>query len=165
MSKWRVISSLCAVALLLVAQTTGGEKPRLNWFAFNDGMVEAKKSGKTVMIDVYTHWCGWCKKMDKDTYADPGVIDYLSKKYIAIKLNAESSDKLQYREKAYTEREFAAAFGVNGYPSIIFLGNDGEPITIYPGYADATRFKVVLSYIAEDHYKTMKFEDYAASKQ
>lgn len=103
--------------------------------------------------------------MDKDTYADPTVVDYLDRKYVAVKLNAESASKLQYQGKTYTERELAAAFGVTGYPSIIFLSDDGEPITVYPGYADAKKFKVILSYIAEDHYKTMKFEDYAGSRQ
>ncbi|MEK9136508.1 MAG: thioredoxin fold domain-containing protein, partial [Bacteroidota bacterium] len=142
-----------------------GEKGQLKWMSFNEGVAEAKKTGRKVMIDVYTDWCGWCKKMDKDTYADAGVADYLNKKYVAIKLNAESSTKLKYRGQSYTEQELSAAFGVTGYPSIIFMQSDGEPITVYPGYADADKFKTVLSYIAEDHYKTTKFQDYVGAKQ
>lgn len=149
---------------LLSSETSAGEQSRLKWMGFNEGVSEARKSGKKVMIDVYTDWCGWCKKMDKDTYSEETVVDYLNNKYVAIKINAESATTLQYQGKSYTERELAAAFGVSGYPSIIFLGHDGEAITVYPGYADAGKFKAVLSYIAEDHYKTKKFEDYAGTK-
>ena len=163
MRSWHKVNVL-ALAVLFVTYSHAGEKGKLRWMTFNDGMAEAKRTGKKVMIDVYTDWCGWCKKMDKDTYADGSIAEYLDKKYVAIKLNAESSTKLQYQGKAYTEQELAAAFGISGYPSIIFLGKDGEPITVYPGYADANRFEVVLSYIAEDHYKTTKFQDYAGAK-
>jgi thioredoxin-related protein len=151
--------------MLLIQVSSAGEKNHLRWMSFNAGIVEANKTGKKVMIDVYTDWCGWCKKMDKDTYADEGIADYLGAKYVAIKLNAESDIKLQYQGKSYTERELAGSFGVSGYPSIIFLAFDGEPITVYPGYADAGKFKLVLSFIAEDHYKTTKFQDYVVSKQ
>ena len=163
MKRWRKVGVL-VLASLLVTSSYGGEKEKLRWLTFNEGIAEAKKTGKKVMIDVYTDWCGWCKRMDKDTYADGSITDYLSKKFVAIKLNAESSTTLQYQGRAYTEQELAAAFGVSGYPSIIFLGKDGEPITVYPGYADANRFGVVLSYIAGDHYKTTKFKDYAWAK-
>lgn len=155
---------LALVAAFLVTNCYGGEKSQLQWKPFNAGIAEAKMSGKKVMIDVYTDWCGWCKKMDKDTYSDAAVADYLSKEYVAIKLNAESSNALEYQGKKYTEQELSAAFGITGYPSIIFLTDNGEPITVLPGYADAKQFKGVLSYIADDHYKTTKFQDYLKSQ-
>ena len=162
MGNWIRSGILVLATLLFATHSLAGEK--LKWRSFNDGMAEAKKSGRKVMIDVYTSWCGWCKKMDKDTYSDATVADYLNKKYVAIKLDAESSNSLLYQGKPYTERELAEAFGVNGYPSIIFLNETGEPITVYPGYADAGKFKTVLSYIGEDHYKTTKFEEYTKGK-
>lgn len=164
MERWIRSGVMVLAALVFAMHSFAGEKPQLRWRSFNDGMAEAKKSGRKVMIDVYTSWCGWCKKMDKDTYSDATVADYLNRKYVAIKLDAESSNKLQYQGKPYTERELAEAFGVSGYPSIIFLNETGEPITVYPGYADAGKFKTVLSYIGEDHYKTTKFEEYTKGK-
>ena len=165
MAKWPLHTATLLAAIFLVLQSFAGEKNTLRWKSFDDGMAESKKSGKKVMIDVYTDWCGWCKKMDKDTYSDGTVADYLNKKYVTIKLNAESSNKLQYQGKSYTEQELAAAFGISGYPSIIFLSETGEAITVYPGYADAGQFKTVLSYIGEDHYKTTKFQDYVKKEK
>ena len=164
MNSLRFAFPLLLALVLVITDSNAGEKGQLKWMTFNDGIAQAKKTGKKVMIDVYTDWCGWCKKMDKDTYSDGTIAAYLNKKYIAIKLNAESSHSVQFQGKAYTEQELAGAFGVTGYPSIIFLKTDGDPITVYPGYADAVKFRSVLSFIGEDHYLTTKFEDYLRTK-
>jgi thioredoxin-related protein len=163
MKSLNITVPLILLQVLLATNGGAGEKGVLKWMSFNDGIALAKRTGKKVMIDVYTDWCGWCKKMDKDTYTDQAVAAYLNKKYVAIKLNAESSNTIKFQGKSYTEQELAGAFGITGYPSIIFLKDDGEPITVYPGYADAGRFCTVLSFIGENHYLTTKFEDYLAS--
>jgi uncharacterized protein YyaL (SSP411 family) len=67
--------------MLHMRESRANEKNHLRWMSFNDGIAEAKKTGKKMMIDVYTNWCGWCMKMDKDTWADGGIADYLNKKY------------------------------------------------------------------------------------
>ena len=159
------VAAVVTLAVLVsVNATTASENNSLKWKSFDSGLVEAKKSNKKILIDVYTDWCGWCKRMDSQTYADNSVAKYLSERYVVIKLNAESEKKLKYKGKDYTERELAAAFGISGYPATMFLKSDGEPITIYPGFADAAKFKTVLSFIAEDHYLTKKFEDYINSQ-
>ncbi len=160
MKRRSVLLALVAVALNLQA----GEKS-LKWFSFNDGLAEAKRTNRKVLVDVYTDWCGWCKRMDSQTYVSGDVAGYLQKRYVVIKLNAESDRTLTYKGQQYTERELAAAFGIEGYPSTLFLRADGEPITIYPGFADAKLFMNVLSFIAEDHYLTTKFQDYVAGRK
>ena len=34
------------------------------------------------MVDVYTDWCGWCKKMDKETFNHPVIAKYINENYI-----------------------------------------------------------------------------------
>lgn len=158
-----MLAATTAVVILLAGlqfEQAAAADNGLRWRGFNEGLAEAKKTNKKILIDVYTDWCGWCKKMDAQTYANKTVASYLGKKYVIIKLNAESDKRVTYRNQSFTERELAAAFGVNGYPSTLFLKPDGEPITIYPGFADAQRFKQVLSFIGDDHYLTKKFEEY-----
>jgi thiol-disulfide isomerase/thioredoxin len=72
---------------------------------------QAKKDNKLVMVDFYTDWCGWCKKLDKDTYTDPTVIK-LSRQLVAVKLDAE--DKSEGQEQAQK-------YKVHGYPTILFI--------------------------------------------
>jgi thioredoxin-related protein len=161
MSRRLAVVTVVLMQVLVSGGSFAGDTGKLRWMSFNDGLVEAQRTGKKVMVDVYTDWCGWCKKMDKDTYENSAVAQYLSKNFVSIKLNAEADGKLTYRGQRFSERELSAAFGVTGYPSILFLRSDGEPITVLPGYSDATRFKVILSYIAEDKYKTMSFDEYS----
>ena len=155
------MSTLSLAALLvLTSWLPAGEKGTLKWLRFDTGLQEAKKSNKKVLIDVYTDWCGWCKKMDANTYNNAAVAEYLANNFSVVRLNAESPDKLTYKGERYTEQQLSYAFGINGYPSTIFLRSDGEPITVLPGYAEAADFRVILSYIAEDHYLSKKFTDY-----
>lgn len=156
-----VVTLLAGICSTVVA----GDNSNLKWNSFNDGIAEAKQSNKKVLIDVYTNWCSWCKVMDSKTYADAEVAKYLSERYVLIKLDAESNKKLHYKDKEYSERELAVAFGISGYPSTLFLKSDSEPITIYPGYADAKKFKGIISFIAEDHYLTRKYDEYISNKK
>ena len=136
----------------------------LRWESFNGGIEQAKTSHKKVLVDVYTDWCGWCKKMDQNVYTDQGVKDYLSKNFVVIKMNAEGDGTLHYKGKDYTPAQLAAVFGVTGYPTTLFLKDDSEPITVLPGYLEAPMFLHVLSYIAEDQYESKQFDQYLKEK-
>lgn len=155
---------VCAVLTLavlvfgdsLLSQTKGA----LEWLTFEQAMEKAKLENRKVLVDVYTDWCGWCKKMDKEVYADPGVVEVLSQYFVVAKLNAESSKDITYKGTKLTERRFAAGAGVSGYPSTIFFESDSKPITLLPGFVPAPRFITILRYIGENHYRTISFEEY-----
>ncbi len=136
----------------------------LKWTNFTQGLEEASATNKKVLIDVYTDWCGWCKRMEKDTYSDKNVESYLSQNYILVKLNAESNQEETVDTMHVTDAQLASAFGVNGYPTTIFLTSDGQPITAAPGYMKPDEFIHVLKYINGDYYKKMKFPEYLKSQ-
>ena len=53
--------------------TVGG---KIRWHKNLSSAVEAAKSGnKVIVVDVYTDWCGWCKRMDQDIFPDPKVVN------------------------------------------------------------------------------------------
>lgn len=162
------IITIAALAVMLVsagfAQKNGTPTDKIAWKSFDAGMIEAKKTGKKVLIDVYTDWCGWCKKMDAGTYSDKKVMDYLKKHFVAIKLNPEKDGAVTYDGKKYSAAEFSQGMGVNGYPATLFLKSNGQPITLLPGYSEAEMFLHVISFIGEDHYEKKKFADYLAEK-
>lgn len=158
-------SFLAGLASILIMTNWGsnmnmGSEGDLKWTNFTDGMKEASATNKKVLIDVYTDWCGWCKKMESDTYSDKDIRDYLMQNYVLVKLNAESDSKETYSGESMTQEEIAAAFRINGYPSTVFLNPDGQPITVLPGYLKPAEFMQVLKYIGEDIYKKMEFKDY-----
>jgi thioredoxin-related protein len=150
--------------------TNGGSKMNnnqngeLKWTNFTEGLKEASATNKKVLVDVYTDWCGWCKKMESDTYSDRQVQDYLNEKYVLVKLNAESSQKEIVDTTVVTDAQLASAFGVNGYPTTIFLTSSGQPITAAPGYMKPDEFLHVLKYIGGDYYKKMEFPEFLKSQ-
>jgi thioredoxin-related protein len=134
----------------------------LKWEGYGDALAEAKQSGKKVLVDVYTNWCGWCKKMDKNVYGDSKIIDYLREHYISVKLNAESAATHEVKGKKLSEKEIARSYGIRSFPTTVFLTPGGEAITAVPGYIDAPRFLLVLRYINEEHYKDTKWDEFVA---
>jgi thioredoxin-related protein len=129
---------------------------------FEDALKAAKEQDKKVIVDVYTDWCGWCKKMDRDAYGNSEIKEIIEDDFIFVKLNAEGSDIINYQGKQYTCSELATYFQVSGYPTTIFLTSDGNVIEyLYdkfkmnnlPGYYNASDFKKMLHYIKNEKYR------------
>jgi thioredoxin-related protein len=140
---------------------TGKKTQELTWKDLPSGLAEAKKANKKILLDVYTDWCKWCKKLDAEVYAEPAVSAYLQKNYITVKVNAENPDKFAFQGKQMNGPDIAQTFGVSGYPTIIFLDADGKQIDRLGGFVNAQQFLPILKFIGEDAYKTTSWDDYA----
>jgi thioredoxin-related protein len=150
--------TLLACAFLTAADTTAKRTSPPTWLSFDAGMQEAKRTNKKVFVDVYTDWCGWCKKMDKEVFANGTIAPYLSEQFVLVKLNAESAARVSYKDSRSSEMELAREFGVTGYPTCLFLEPNGDLITVVPGYVKADDFFAVLKYFAESHYKKIDWQ-------
>jgi thioredoxin-related protein len=129
---------------------------------FDEALKTAKKENKKVIVDVYTDWCGWCKKMDREAYSNSDIKKIIKDNFVIVKLDAEGSGKNSYNGKSYTDAGLAEYFQVSGYPTTVFLDSDGEIIEFtydkykmnnLPGYYPSNDFKKVLEYIRDEKYK------------
>jgi thiol:disulfide interchange protein len=91
---------------------------------FAAAMHRSRLSGKPLMVDFYTTWCQWCKKLDSDVYSARSVIDE-SANFVSVKVDAEK------------HRDLAARYGITGYPTIVWLRADGSVIDRLPTYVEA----------------------------
>ena len=137
----------------------------VEWRKFGEGLDEADNQEKKILVDVYTDWCGWCKRMDKSTYTDAAVLEYLDEKFIPVKMNAESRERAEYFGDEYSYRQIASGFKVTGYPTTLFLDSDGKHITTVPGYMKPGQFLAVLRYIGEEHYKDKSFQEFREEQE
>src|SRR5262245_44808425 len=154
-----VLTALLAVSVC--PPSSGAGSAAVPWRGWDRGLEGAKSSGRPVIVDVYTDWCGWSRRMEANVYARPEVRDYLSRKFVAIKLDAEASDPARYEGRAFTSRSLAARFGVSGYPTTVFLRSGGEHLVSVPGYLDTQRFLQVLRYIGDGYMdKGVSFQDF-----
>lgn len=91
---------------------------------------KAKDKNIPIMIDIYADWCVWCKELDKNTYANKEVIR-VAKKMVSVKLNPETSKEGE---------EIARRYGVQGYPTILFINADGLILENVGGYVEGEKF-------------------------
>jgi thioredoxin-related protein len=130
------------------------------WITLEEAFSRARQERKKVLVDVYTDWCSWCKKMDKDTYADPSIQKILDEKFLTVKLNAESDEEISVGSDQMTKAEFAQRAGVSGYPTTLFFDENAAMLTSVPGYFAPGPFAKVLKFVADEKYRTMNFQDY-----
>lgn len=153
---------LAALFVLLLASAGRAA----DWQGWTPGLQRARSTGKPVLVDVYTDWCGWCKRMDREVYARREVDAYLSSHFVTVRLNAESGELAAWRGKNYSARSLAEAFGVNGYPTTVFLDASGNKLVNVPGYIPADRFLLLLRFIGDGHMaKQESWEDYLKQAQ
>ncbi|MDP4198281.1 MAG: thioredoxin fold domain-containing protein [Bacteroidota bacterium] len=134
--------------------------PAAPFESLEQAMAEAKSQNKYILVDVYTDWCHWCKKLDEDVYPAPEVQKEMHNYFTAVKINAESATSHTFGGKELTERQLATQWQVTGYPTVLFLTPDGKIVDQLPGYMPAKEFAGVLRYIGTGAYRTTSFEQW-----
>lgn len=56
----------------------------ITWMSFEEAVAKSQKEPRKMFIDVYTDWCGWCKRMDATTFQDSIVAKYMGEKFYAV---------------------------------------------------------------------------------
>jgi thiol-disulfide isomerase/thioredoxin len=90
--------------------------------------VAAEEGKRLILVDFYTVWCEPCKKLDQTTWKDEGVLDWLSREAVCLKVDAEKDEAL------------AETYRVNAYPTLLLIRPDGTEIDRLVGYRDAPTF-------------------------
>jgi thioredoxin-related protein len=159
-----VFAAILAAAASLLAPGKG-QAGDVQWTRWDAGLKTAAERNRPVLVDVYTDWCGWCRRMDHDVYSRDDVRRYLSQHFVMVRLNAESPTAASYEDHRYTESGLAARFRVSGYPTTIFLKPNGEHLVNVPGYVPADRFLLLLQYIGDGHLQRgVTFDDFVNGK-
>lgn len=137
----RIMKKIGILVTLLFLCLSVNAQDKIEWMKFEDAIAASEISPKMLLVDVYTDWCGWCKKMDKETFTDPSVIKYVNDTFYPVKLNAEDTNRsFDFKGKKYTESQMAAAMRVNSYPNFVIIDPTLQNLTQLPGYRTAPQF-------------------------
>lgn len=148
------------------------ETPTIEWLSFEEMIEKSKTSPKKVLIDVYTDWCGWCRRMDSETFSNPEIIEYVNDHFYAVKFNGESEEIVELYGQQYTfvpsskgKRGYneLAMFLTNGklsYPTTAFWDYNHTNLDSFEGYKNIVDMDIILHFIKEGHYRRSTFEDF-----
>ncbi len=159
---WSFLLTIVALSAAPAFPAAAAPTPAITWRTWDSGLDEARASGRPVLVNVYTDWCGWCRRMKADVYSRAEIRKYLDEHFVVVTLNAEAADAARYEGKAFTSRSLAARFGVSGYPTTIFLHPDGSHMVTVPRYVESAQFLQVLRYIGDGHMERgVSFKDFS----
>ena len=144
----------------------------IKWYSWAEAAELSKTQPKKIFIDLYTDWCGWCKKMDKETFTDPSIVQYLNDNFYPVKFNAERKDPIVFNDKTFEfiksgrrgvhQLAYALLDGRLGYPAFVTLDETFARIMISPGYKKPNQLLKELAFAKEEKYMSMSFQDFMA---
>ena len=155
-------SVLAVTPLFATLKNTGAAKkvdsPSLStgsiqWQAsFESALARAAKEEKPLMVDFETEWCGFCKKLDRETYGNEQVIRFVQQFFIAVKVDGDKRTDL--RDK----------YSVEGYPTIVFLSPQAVELKRIVGYRPPSDFLAEAGKAARSSTTLAKLKEEAASR-
>ena len=142
----------------------------ITWVSIEEAIALNKKTPKYILIDVFTDWCGWCKKLDKITYKNEEIIKLINANFYAVKLNGEGKEDLifknytfKYKEEGRIKyHEFAAMImdGKLSYPTTVIMDEKEKLLDRIPGYLEPKMMEKVLTFFSSEEYKTKNWIDF-----
>lgn len=124
------MNPLLTLSLLLATLAAQAQSvPFITSGSLKEAQEEAQQSGQLIFVDVYTTWCGPCKMMDRQVFADAEVAERMSAFFVNLKADAEAGGRL-----------IANKYRVNAYPTLLFLKPDGTLIQRHVGSLSKDEF-------------------------
>jgi len=166
------MKSINIFVLITIAcfQVSAQTAEKVKWYTIDEALKLNATAPRKIMIDVYTDWCGWCKKMDAETFDHPVIARYINKNFYPVKFDAESSAPVKFGDNTFINQgvggarksthQFATALGVTGYPAVAYFTGDLKLIGVVPGFLTAEQIEPLLHFIVEEKFQSISLEEY-----
>ncbi len=154
---------LATVFLFAGPVNADSSEKEVNWLTIEEAQELLKEEPRKIFVDIYTDWCGWCRRMTRETYAHPVIADYLNTHFYPVKLNAEQEDPISFQGTTFENENigqrrathsFAIALlqGRMSYPSVAFFNEQLQLITAIPGFRPPEKMEALLAFFDTGAY-------------
>lgn len=92
----------------------------------------AEKQRKPLLVVVGGPGCAYCRLMEQNTLSDPEMVDFVSKRFVAVHLDFERN------------REECEILEVESLPTTFVLNNEADVLGSMVGYRDKAKFRTGL---------------------
>jgi thiol:disulfide interchange protein len=140
-----VLFAFVAATLCVAVPSTRAQVPnpgsegriQLKWLEdYKEVLNRAKNEKKPVLIDFTTDWCGWSKKMDRETFAKKDVQKEL-RDFLLIRINPETNDD---------NKKLGEDYSISSYPTLVVVNYNGEETGRREGFMEE---KDMLKFLKE----------------
>jgi len=163
-TKWLAVPIVSFFLLAALPLTSVSSDNGVQWLTMEEAQEQMLEEPRMVFVDVYTDWCGWCRRMTNETYTHPVIADYLNTHFYPVKLNAEQEGPIVFGGTTYINENigqrrpthsFAIALlqGRMSYPSVVFFDEQMQLLTALPGFRPPAGMEAVLAFFKTGAYK------------
>ncbi len=128
----------------------------IRWMSFQEAERLDSIEKRPFLIDVYTDWCGWCKRMMATTFQNQSLANYINQNFYCVRFDAETHDTIRFKGKDWVNSDGhvnSLAPHLMGprlsYPTIVYIDREGHVASI-PGFMEVRSIEPILVYFAED---------------
>lgn len=126
---------------------------KITWRRFDEGLKEAKETGKPIFVEFFATWCGYCKKLDMEVLNSESVYAKLNTEFIPIRVVESSEETVEYMGETISEKALTHKMQVTGFPTLMFMESDGKEIAKVPGFVPKEQFLSMLGVVTSGEYK------------
>ncbi|MEJ2360089.1 MAG: thioredoxin fold domain-containing protein [Gammaproteobacteria bacterium] len=150
-----MLRPLLAVLLLVASANLWAQPPKgYPFVSFNVGMAQAQKSHKKIFVYFGRYGCGYCAKVNRETFSNPALRKLYIKNYVLVYVDAESGDRLTLPDgERVSGMELGARLNVFSTPVFLYMDENGKLLLRAPGYKTVRDFTQFDRYVQGGYYR------------
>jgi len=101
----------------------------INWQPdFNTALAKSSEASKPVLVDFFATWCGYCKRLDAETFTDADLAAYMNETFVPVKVDTDK------------QTELSRKYNIAALPTTVILDTNGTELGRIQGFRDAKAY-------------------------